>query len=58
MRRIAVICCPISPYKGSEFAVAWNFVMNMAKNNELYVLYGNSGGGLGEVEEIKEHMED
>ena len=54
MRRIAVICCPISPYKGSEFAVAWNFVMNMAKNNELYVLYGNSGGGLGEVEEIKE----
>lgn len=54
MRRIAVICCPISPYKGSEFSVAWNFVMNMSKNNELYVLYGNSGGGLGKVEEIKD----
>ena len=58
MKRIAVICCSISPYKGSEFSVAWNFVMNMAENNELYVLYGNSGDDLGKVEEVKEWEKD
>lgn len=54
MKRIAVICCYISPYRGSECSVAWNFVINMAKNNELYVLYGSSESELGKVEEIKE----
>lgn len=54
MRRIAVICTTISPNLGSEYSVAWNFVMTMSQTNELYVLYGDSGKGLGDFSSIKE----
>ena len=58
MRRIAIICAAISPHLGSEFSVAWNFVMRMSKSNELYVIYGNTGYGFGNVESIKQWEKD
>ena len=33
----------LSPYKGSEFSVAWNYVTHISKDNDLTVLYGISG---------------
>ena len=54
MKRIAVICTAISPYLGSEYSVAWNFVKSMSKNNMLYVIYGNAGNGFGDFESIRE----
>ena len=43
----------LSPYKGSEFSVAWNYITHMSKDNDLTVLYGISGRHMGEVEEME-----
>ena len=53
MKKIAVICTAISPHLGSEYSVAWNFVTNMSKDNELYVFYGNAGNGFGDFTSIQ-----
>lgn len=57
MRRVAVICTTISPNLGSEYSVAWNFVMSMSNTNELYVIYGDAGKGLGDFSSIKKWQE-
>lgn len=51
--KILVITYPCSPYRGSEFSVSWNYVTHMSKDNELYVIYGTSGNGFGNVSELK-----
>lgn len=55
MKKILILAYAISPYKGSEFSVAWNYVENMSKNNELFVLFGTSGNHLGDTEELEEY---
>ncbi len=40
MRTILLITYDISPYKGSEASVSWNYVSNMGGQNHLIVLYG------------------
>ncbi len=39
MKNILVFAGAISPFRGSEFSVAWNFVSQMSRENHLYVLY-------------------
>lgn len=39
---ILVFSNAISPYHGSEYAVGWNYVINMSKRHKLYVLYGGN----------------
>lgn len=56
--KILVITYPCSPYRGSEFSVSWNFVKNMSKDHELYVLYGTSGNGFGNVSEMKAYLKE
>lgn len=51
--KILLITYPVSPYRGSEFSVSWNYIVNMSREHELFVLYGTSGGGLGNVGELK-----
>jgi glycosyltransferase involved in cell wall biosynthesis len=51
--KILLITYPVSPYRGSEFSVSWNYIVNMSREHELFVLYGTSGGGLGNVSELK-----
>ena len=46
----------LSPYKGSEFSVAWNYVTYMSKNNDLTVLYGISGKHMGNCEEMEDYI--
>lgn len=40
MRTVLLITYDISPYRGSEASVSWNYVNNMQHSNELIVLYG------------------
>ena len=40
MKNILVLAYQLSPTKGSEYSVAWNYVTRMSKYNRLTVLYG------------------
>lgn len=48
----------ISPTRGSEFSVSWNYVKQMSQNNELVVLYGISGAHMGDIDEMVEYAEN
>lgn len=52
MKHILVFAYQISPFAGSEFAVAWDYVKNMSQSNKLTVLYGVSEGWL-ELGDVK-----
>lgn len=54
MKNILVLAYQLSPTKGSEYSVAWNYVSRMSKYNRLTVLYGVSGTHLGDCEEMEE----
>jgi len=53
MRHILVLAYALSPYKGSEFSVAWNYVKNMSIDNKLTVLYGTSDEHMGEFQSME-----
>ena len=54
--KIALIAYSISPFYGSEYAVAWDFVTRMAKVHELYVFYGCSKPTtIGKQEDFNEY---
>ena len=50
---ILVLAAFISPTKGSEYSVAWNYVKHMSKYNILTVVYGASGDVLGDCLEME-----
>lgn len=49
MHTIALITYDISPYRGSEASVSWNYVWNMRHTNKLIVVYGR---GKEEIEKF------
>lgn len=57
-KHILVLAYMLSPYKGSEFSVAWNYVTEMSKDNNLTVLYGISGKHMGDCEEMETFIKD
>jgi len=48
-----VLAYAISPIRGSEYSVAWNYVNEMSKKNNLVVLYGAAGNHMGDFEELE-----
>jgi len=46
MSNILVLSFAISPVKGSEYAVGWNFIKHMSKHHKLFVLYAELSDGL------------
>lgn len=56
MKNILVLAYAVSPTHGSEFSVAWNYIVHMSKNNHLVVLYGVSDEHLGEMSEMQEYL--
>lgn len=54
MKNILVLAYCISPTRGSEYAVAWNYITNMSKYHRLTVLYNTSGDHMGDTTEIEE----
>ena len=53
MKDILVLAYAISPSKGSEYAVAWNYVTAMSRYHRLTVLYGTSGEHMGDTVEME-----
>ncbi len=41
--RILLLSFMVSPYRGSEFSVAWNYITEMSNQHEIFVIYGTSG---------------
>lgn len=52
MRTVLVMAYCISPVRGSEYSVGWNYVVEMSKSNKLIVLCGAAGEHLGDFEEL------
>jgi glycosyltransferase involved in cell wall biosynthesis len=47
MKTILLLAYDVSPYRGGEAAVAWNYIINMMSSNRIVVIYGE---GKTEVE--------
>jgi glycosyltransferase involved in cell wall biosynthesis len=58
MKTILLLAYAISPTKGSEYSVGWNFLINLAKNNKVFVLCGLSGDHMGDTDEIEQYFKD
>lgn len=41
MKNILLLTMTVSPYRGSEYAVGWNFIKHMDKKNNLFVVYAD-----------------
>lgn len=52
-KKILVVAYAVSPTRGSEYSVAWNYLNELSKDNEIVVLYGVSGNHMGDVEEME-----
>lgn len=52
-KNILVLAYAISPIRGSEFSVAWNYINEMSKDNDLVVLYGSAGNHMGDFDELE-----
>jgi glycosyltransferase involved in cell wall biosynthesis len=52
LMKILVLAYNVSPIRGSEYSVGWNYITEMAKSHELYVLYGLAGDHMGDFEEV------
>jgi glycosyltransferase involved in cell wall biosynthesis len=53
---ILVHAYQVSPYKGSEFSVAWNYIINMSKNHNLYVVCGQSSYYMGDFTDLIDYL--
>ena len=51
-KNILVLAYAISPIRGSEYSVAWNYINEMSKDNDLVVLYGAAGNHMGDFDEL------
>ena len=58
MKTILLMAYQISPTRGSEYAVGWNFTINLAKNNRVFVLCGASGDHMGDTAEVENYFKD
>ena len=56
MKDILVLAYAVSPIRGSEYSVAWNYVTQMSKYNRLTVLYGCAGEHMGDFEEMIDYI--
>ena len=55
-RKVLVLAYVISPFRGSEYSVAWNFVTQMSRWCDITVLFGASGPHMGDVDEIQDYL--
>ncbi len=52
-KKILVMTYAVSPYRGSEYSVAWNYITFMSKYHDLTVLYGMSDNHMGDNESMQ-----
>lgn len=51
-KTILVLAYSVSPFKGSEFAVGWDYITHMSREHDLVVLFGTAGEHLGDIEDM------
>jgi len=56
-KKILISAYAISPYLGSEFGVGWNFVTRLSGHYDVTVLYGTSGGKMGNNSEMLDYIQ-
>lgn len=56
MKDILVLAYAVSPTRGSEYGIAWEYILNMSKQNHLTVLYGCSGDYVGDFTEMEAYL--
>ena len=57
-KKILISAYAISPHLGSEYGVGWNFVTRLSDFYHITVLYGTSGGRMGNNMEMEEYIEN
>ena len=57
-KKILISAYAISPYLGSEYGVAWNFVTKLNAFYDVTVLYGTSSERMGNNAEMLEYIEN
>lgn len=55
-KKILVMTYAVSPYKGSEYSVAWNYITHMSQYHDLTVLYGMSDNHMGDNETMSKWL--
>lgn len=51
-KTILVLAYSISPIRGSEYSVGWNYIREMSQDHNLIVLYGSAGEHMGDLDEV------
>lgn len=51
---VLVLAYSVSPYRGSEYSVGWNYIYKMAEFVDLTVLFGLTGDHMGDIEGVEE----
>lgn len=51
-KTILVLAYSVSPVRGSEYSVGWNYIREMSQDHNLVVLYGLAGDHMGDVDEV------
>jgi glycosyltransferase involved in cell wall biosynthesis len=51
-KTILLLAYSVSPIRGSEYSVGWNYIKEMSQDHNLIVLYGLAGDHMGDVDEV------
>ncbi|GGH19239.1 glycosyltransferase [Mucilaginibacter phyllosphaerae] len=57
-KKILISAYAISPYKGSEYAAAWNTVKYLATSHDVWVLYGMSDDHMGDTHTLRKYISE
>ncbi len=51
-KTILLLAYSVSPMRGSEYSVGWNYIREMSQDHDLIVLYGLAGDHMGDLGEV------
>lgn len=57
-KKILAMTYAVSPYRGSEYNVAWEWITHMSKYHDLTVLYGMSDNHMGDNETLTQWLKE
>lgn len=56
MKSILLLAYAVSPTRGSEYSVGWNYVVELSKDNIVHLICGASGDHLGDTIELENYL--
>ena len=56
MKTILLLAYAVSPTRGSEYSVGWNYVVELSKLNTVHLICGASGEHLGDTIELEAYL--